>query len=78
MVVRHGFVTLEGTVDSTAQKAAAEAAVKHVEGVWGVSNRLRIEQVGRHDKAAAVLAGPNRRGGYTYPRSAATRAETAE
>jgi osmotically-inducible protein OsmY len=44
VIVRHGLVTLEGDVDSMSQKEAAEAAVAHLEGVKGISNRIRIAQ----------------------------------
>lgn len=42
VTVRHGFVTLEGTVEWMYQKDAAESAVKYLRGVRGVSNLIRI------------------------------------
>ena len=42
--VRHGFVTLEGTVEWMYQKNAAESAIASLRGVRGVSNRIRIAQ----------------------------------
>ena len=44
VAVRHGFVTLEGSVEWMYQKEAAESAVKHLKGVRGVSNVIRITQ----------------------------------
>jgi osmotically-inducible protein OsmY len=44
VTVRHGFVTLEGTVEWMYQKDAAESAVKALRGVRGVSNLIRISQ----------------------------------
>jgi len=42
VTVRHGLVTLEGTVDWMYQKDAAESAVSCLKGVRGVSNWIRI------------------------------------
>ena len=44
VTVRHGFVTLEGTVEWMYQKDAAEYAVAHLRGVRGVANRIQIAQ----------------------------------
>ena len=44
VTVRHGFVTLEGTVEWMYQKDAAESAVETLRGVRGVSNLIRISQ----------------------------------
>ena len=48
VTVRHGFVTLDGSVERMYQKDAAESAVKYLKGVRAVCNRLRI----RHTPAA--------------------------
>lgn len=40
--VRHGFITLEGTVEWMYQKEAALSAVKHLKGVKGASNAITI------------------------------------
>ena len=42
VTVRHGFLTLEGTVEWMYQKAAAQSAVTYLKGVKGVSNLIRI------------------------------------
>ena len=42
VLVRHGFVTLEGTVEWMFQKVAAESAVAHLRGVRGLHNLIRI------------------------------------
>ena len=44
VTVRHGFVTLEGSVEWMYQKDAAASAVAHLRGVRGVSNLIRITQ----------------------------------
>jgi VCBS repeat-containing protein len=44
VTVRHGFVTLEGSVEWMYQKDAAETAVKYLKGVRAVSNQIRITQ----------------------------------
>lgn len=44
VTVRHGLVTLEGTVESMNQQMAAESAITHIQGTRGVSNRIRINQ----------------------------------
>ena len=50
VVVRHGFVTLEGAVESIYQKDAAECAMKYVPGVRGVSNQIRITSEVSHGR----------------------------
>ena len=42
VTVRHGFLTLEGTVEWMYQKAAAGSAVMYLKGVKGISNLIRI------------------------------------
>ena len=42
VTVRHGFLTLEGTVAWMYQKEAAGSAVMYLKGVKGVSNLIRI------------------------------------
>jgi osmotically-inducible protein OsmY len=44
VAVRHGLVTLEGVLEESDQKDAAETAVKSVSGVRGVLNLIRIAQ----------------------------------
>lgn len=44
VTVRHGLMTLEGTVEWMYQKAAAESAVKCLKGVRSVSNVIRINR----------------------------------
>lgn len=43
VTVRHGFMTLEGTVEWMFQKAAAGSAVVHLDGVKGVSNLIQVK-----------------------------------
>lgn len=45
VVVREGFVVLEGTVTWMYQKAAAESAVSYLPGVRGVDNRIALRPV---------------------------------
>jgi osmotically-inducible protein OsmY len=42
VIVEHGRVTLEGTVDYYYQKSAAESDVRHLTGVKGVTNALIV------------------------------------
>jgi osmotically-inducible protein OsmY len=42
VLVEHGWVTLQGTVEYHFQKDAAETAVRHLKGVKGVSNTIAI------------------------------------
>lgn len=42
VVVRDGWVTLEGTVDWHYQKEAAERAVRNLQGVTGVTNQIKV------------------------------------
>src|SRR5690606_42129467 len=43
--VSNGWVTLEGTVRSSAQRRAAERAVRDLVGVRGVTNAIRVKPV---------------------------------
>lgn len=43
VTVRHGHVSLTGTVEWMYQKAAAERAVKYLRGVRGVLNRIEVK-----------------------------------
>lgn len=43
VLVRDGFITLDGTVDFYYQKAAAENGVRYLPGVRGVYNHLAVE-----------------------------------
>jgi len=45
LTVRDGFITLEGGVEWSAQRSAAEAAVQHLKGVKGVSNAIYIRPI---------------------------------
>lgn len=42
VTVQQGWLTLEGSVDTPAQRVAAEQAVRTVAGVVGVSNRIEV------------------------------------
>lgn len=42
VTVRQGFITLDGAVDWQYQKTAAEASVRYLTGVKGVSNQITI------------------------------------
>ena len=43
-IVRDGWLTLQGCVESHHQKDAAEDALKYIGGVRGISNRISIHQ----------------------------------
>jgi len=43
--VFHGRVTLEGDVDLTREKRDAERVARHVSGVSGVANRIRVRML---------------------------------
>jgi osmotically-inducible protein OsmY len=43
VTVRDGWITLSGEVDWYYQKNAAEDAVRHMVGVWGVTNGITIK-----------------------------------
>lgn len=43
VMVRQGSLTLEGTVDGWHQKTAAEEAVRHLAGVRGVTNFIKLK-----------------------------------
>ena len=43
MVVKNGWVTLEGEVEWNYQREAAERAVRRVRGVKGVSNKIELK-----------------------------------
>lgn len=45
VLVKDGFITLDGNVDFYYQKAAAEAAVRHLTGVRDVYNQLSVKPV---------------------------------
>ena len=48
VTVEHGWVTLSGAVEWNYQKEAAQKAVKHLSGVKGVTNSIRIK-ANQHD-----------------------------
>jgi osmotically-inducible protein OsmY len=43
VTVKSGWLTLEGTVDWQYQKAAAEAAIKKLKGVLGITNNIQVK-----------------------------------
>ena len=43
VIVDHGWITLEGTVDYYYQKSAAESDVRYLDGVKGVTNLLALK-----------------------------------
>ena len=43
VIVKNGWVTLEGTVDWQYQKIAAESAVKSLRGVLGITNKIEVK-----------------------------------
>jgi osmotically-inducible protein OsmY len=45
VLVKDGFITLDGNVDFYYQKAAAEAAVRHLTGVRDVYNQISVKPV---------------------------------
>jgi len=51
LTVRYGHVTMNGTVDWDLQRKAAEEAVRHLRGVRGVTNLLRV----RNPASPAVI-----------------------
>jgi osmotically-inducible protein OsmY len=46
-VVSGGYITLDGIVCWMYQRVAAENAVRHLRGVKGVSNEIRLRSIGR-------------------------------
>ncbi len=44
-IVKDGWITLEGAVDWNYQREAAETAVRHLAGVRGLTNSLRLKSV---------------------------------
>ena len=42
IIVDHGWITLEGTVDAYYQKTAAESDVRYIRGVRGVTNNITV------------------------------------
>jgi osmotically-inducible protein OsmY len=55
--VKDGVVTLEGTVDSFAEKWAAEEAVKRLPGVKALAIELKVELPGSSERTDADIAG---------------------
>ena len=53
--VRDGVVTLRGTVGSRAQRRAAGAAAKRVDGVVDVDDELQVEPMDMHGRQDAEL-----------------------
>ena len=56
VAVQDGVVTLAGTVDSYAQRDAAERAVESVNGVRAVANDLRVKRPGTVPRSDTVIA----------------------
>ncbi len=56
VAVRDGVVTLSGTVDTYAQKFAAERAVERVAGIRAVAEELEVISSGEHKKTDADIA----------------------
>lgn len=56
VAVRHGIVTLSGTMDSYAQKHAAERAVRRVAGVRGLAVDLEVRLTPGHQRTDAEIA----------------------
>ncbi|MDQ2930146.1 MAG: BON domain-containing protein [Gemmatimonadota bacterium] len=56
VAVRDGVVTLSGTVDTYAQKFAAERAVERVAGIRAVAEELEVISSGEHKKADPDIA----------------------
>jgi osmotically-inducible protein OsmY len=54
--VKDGVVTLEGTVDSFAEKWAAERAVKRLPGVKALAVELKVELPGSSERTDADIA----------------------
>jgi osmotically-inducible protein OsmY len=51
VIVRHGFLTLEGAVEWIFQKVAAGSAVAYLDGVKSVSNLIQVKPgVARSDQ----------------------------
>jgi len=55
--VKDGVVTLDGTVDSFAEKWAAEKAVKRLPGVRALAIELKVELPGSSERTDADIAG---------------------
>ena len=56
VTVRHGIVTLTGTVDSYARKLAAQEAAHRVSGVYDVANDLRVAPPGSERPGDTTIA----------------------
>jgi osmotically-inducible protein OsmY len=55
-VVHHGHVTLTGSVSWLFEKRAAENAVRHIRGIRGVLNHIRVApQVAEHDVRRKIV-----------------------
>lgn len=51
VIVRDGWLTLEGTVESAAQKQTVEDAFQHIAGIRGVTNRISVVPRSKKDEA---------------------------
>jgi osmotically-inducible protein OsmY len=56
VTVKDGIVTLEGTVDSYAEKSAAEKAVKRLPSVKGLAVELEVKLPGSSERSDADIA----------------------
>jgi osmotically-inducible protein OsmY len=61
VTVRDGFVTLEGSVEWNYQRSAAEAAVRHLKGVKGVSSAITIAPTASPGQLKALISDALRR-----------------
>ena len=52
--VRHGWVTLRGTVNRIQQRAALEEAVRNLQGVRGLTSRVTVKPAVRCSKPVAI------------------------
>lgn len=59
--VEHGWVTLEGEVEHDYQRHEVERMVRHVRGVVGVSNEIRVAPPARVEQVEARIAESLRR-----------------
>ena len=66
VAAEHAMVTLDGTVVSRGEKLRAAEHVLRVEGVKGVSNRLRIEAPPEDAATDSDLKGATTCGGWVH------------
>jgi osmotically-inducible protein OsmY len=61
VTVRNGCVTITGTVEAQHQRRAAERAVRHLQGVRGIHNEIRVAPVAAVDSFDNAIATALRR-----------------